>query len=69
MRPLIDDKEVARRAGNNVSMWQKLRVTGGGPTFHKVGRLVRYDWADVEIWLAARRRTSTSQEAPDARAA
>jgi hypothetical protein len=40
----------------------KLRVSGGGPTYYKVGgKIVVYDRADLDEWLSARRRTSTSE--------
>jgi excisionase family DNA binding protein len=28
------------------------RCHGDGPPYHKVGRHVRYRWADVETWLS-----------------
>jgi hypothetical protein len=33
----------------------KWRSDGTGPRFIKVGRHVRYDWADVRAWLASQR--------------
>jgi predicted DNA-binding transcriptional regulator AlpA len=53
-------EELAALTGISVSYFNKLRVTGGGPPFRKVGRRVVYGLADVEDWLAARRRSSTS---------
>lgn len=38
----------------------KMRVTGSGPTFVKLGRSVRYREADLEAWVAARCFVSTS---------
>jgi predicted DNA-binding transcriptional regulator AlpA len=35
-----------------LTQWRYLRV---GPDFIKVGRYVRYDWADVRRWLATRK--------------
>lgn len=43
-----------------VSSLEKLRVTGGGPAFLKIGRRVVYDTLDLEQWLAKHRRSSTS---------
>lgn len=40
---------------------QKWRVTGDGPPFVRVGRLVRYRQADVEAWINSRRVSSTSE--------
>jgi len=38
----------------------KIRVSGDSPPFYKVGRQVLYDRADLDAWLAERRRRSTS---------
>lgn len=47
----------------------KLRLTGGGPVFMKLGaRRVVYDLADLEAWAAACRRKSTSHVSPPAEA-
>ena len=61
MKGLIDTAAVAQRYGNRPGFWAKRRVYGGGPPFFKVGKRVLYDPADVEIWLASRRRVSTSE--------
>ncbi len=39
---------------------EKLRVYGGGPSFVRLGRLVRYRPADLDAWVEGRIRTSTS---------
>ena len=57
---LIDTSELARRTGSSTSYWSKLRKSGQGPVFVKVGRLTRYDWDTVTEWLATNSRTSTS---------
>lgn len=31
---------------------KQWRWLGTGPKFYTVGRHVRYDWADVDAWLA-----------------
>ncbi len=36
--------------GKTLAEWRSRRC---GPRFIKVGRHVRYDWADVRAWLAA----------------
>lgn len=33
----------------------KWRSDGTGPRYTKVGRHVRYDWADVRAWLTSQR--------------
>ena len=39
---------------------EKLRILGGGPMYHKLGRRVVYAIEDIDQWAAARRRASTS---------
>lgn len=39
---------------------EKLRVVGGGPVFSKLGRRVVYALEDLQSWVAAKRRASTS---------
>jgi hypothetical protein len=39
---------------------ETLRIRGGGPAFSKLGRRVVYSREDLDAWLAARRRQSTS---------
>jgi predicted DNA-binding transcriptional regulator AlpA len=46
----------------------KMRLRGDGPLYAKAGpRIVLYDIADLDAWLAGRRRTSTSDSAAVAR--
>jgi hypothetical protein len=33
--------------------WRYQKV---GPAYVKVGQLVRYDWSDIEAWVASQRR-------------
>jgi hypothetical protein len=46
--------------GLSESTLEKLRCTGGGPPFLKLGRVVVYDEVDLVQWLGSRRRVSTS---------
>lgn len=39
---------------------RQMRLTGRGPSYVKVGKLVRYRRGDVDAWIASRRVTSTS---------
>jgi predicted DNA-binding transcriptional regulator AlpA len=44
----------------------KMRMRGDGPPYMKAGpRVVIYDQDDLDAWLAARSRRSTSQLADD----
>lgn len=38
----------------------KWRSEGNGPKYTKVGRHVRYDWADVREWLKGQRVAATA---------
>ncbi len=51
---------VAEFTGLSASYLAKLRVTGFGPPFKKIGRAVIYRQADVEAWLESHNRTSTA---------
>lgn len=53
--------EAASYCGLSPRTLEKLRLTGDGPPFLKLGRAVVYDRADLDAWLNSRRRTSTSQ--------
>jgi predicted DNA-binding transcriptional regulator AlpA len=53
--------QAAAFVGLGVSSLEKLRVTGGGPAFLKIGRRVVYDAIDLEQWLAKHKRLSTSE--------
>jgi excisionase family DNA binding protein len=44
-----------------VSTLNKLRCTGGGPTYLKLGRSVRYERGDLDEWLASHRVANTSE--------
>ena len=45
---------------------EQLRVTGAGPPYFALGkRAVRYKHSDINDWLDARRRKSTSDPGPD----
>ena len=49
--------------GLSDSTLAKMRLRGDGPTYSKAGpRIVVYDVADLDAWLASRRRRSTSEE-------
>jgi hypothetical protein len=52
IEPLLDDHDLERITGRARSSWQKARLTGDGPPFIRLGRLVRYRRDDFEGWLA-----------------
>ena len=61
-RNLLAVKEAALVLGLAVSTLNKHRVYGTGPRFVKLGRSVRYRPADLDAWIDANRRASTSEE-------
>lgn len=53
--------DAAAYIGLSVSTLEKLRLYGGGPTYYKSGpKIVVYEVKDLNDWVRARRRTSTS---------
>jgi len=64
MRYLTID-EVCDLTGLSRQTLAKMRCSGTGPAFMKLGRAIRYAEADLQAWLASRRRTSTWEAAND----
>ena len=52
--------EAAEYLGISASTLSKRRVSGGGPAYHKISSRVVYDTRDLDAWLEACRRRSTS---------
>jgi excisionase family DNA binding protein len=61
MPPLLTPPDAADFLRISVRTLERLRVTGTGPIFVKVGRLVRYPQSSLDSWLASRARHSTSE--------
>jgi hypothetical protein len=59
-RPLITEQALADYLGVAVQTPRKWRLTGEGPRYIKIGRAVRYHPDDVDAFVAASRRRSTS---------
>ena len=59
-RPKLRTKQAAEYCGSTESTFNKLRVSGNGPIYISLGRVVVYDPDDLDAWLASRRRRSTS---------
>ena len=58
---LVRPQDAARLLGLSVSTLAKLRISGQGPAFCKLGsRAVAYRVEDLRDWLNGRTRTSTS---------
>lgn len=55
----FDAEAAAQYLGIATSTLAKLRMSGDGPIFCKIGRRVVYRVDDLNEWLATRRRKST----------
>jgi hypothetical protein len=60
-RQWLPAREAADYCGLGFSTLAKLRLTGDGPAFSKVGVKVLYNRNDLDNWLRGRRVSSTSQ--------
>jgi hypothetical protein len=58
----LDTVAAARRIGIAPSTLTKLRLSGAGPVYCKLGRRVVYLTADLDAFLEAHRKRSTSDE-------
>jgi len=59
-RQKLRTDRAAAYLGLSTSTLEKLRLTGGGPEYIKLGRTVVYDPASLDEFVAANRRKSTS---------
>lgn len=57
----VDTERAAPMLGLQPSTLHKMRLTGDGPPFLKLGRSIRYLPSDLRAWLESRRVQSTSQ--------
>ena len=61
--PKLRTPAAADYLGLSASLLSKMRLRGDGPVYSKAGpRVVVYDIAELESWLAARKRRSTSDD-------
>jgi hypothetical protein len=63
---LLDTREAAKFLRLSPATLEKRRTNGGGPGFRKLGRLVCYTLDDLETWVDAGLRSSTSDTGPRA---
>lgn len=61
---LLRTEEAARWLGLSARTLEKHRCTGGGPAYRKLGGRVVYLVDDLEAWIAASVRRSTSYAGP-----
>jgi len=57
---LVNERDAATILGLKVSTLRRWRWSGDGPPHHKIGNAVRYSPADLEAFIRAGRRNSTS---------
>jgi hypothetical protein len=50
---LLNEKEFYSQYRFSISWQRKMRRTGGGPPFVKIGRMVRYRRSDIENFIGA----------------
>jgi predicted DNA-binding transcriptional regulator AlpA len=48
---VLTERQVAAYLNMSVGVLHKWRRLDKGPTFVKIGRVIRYKWKDVEAWL------------------
>lgn len=58
---LLDAQKAADWTGLSTSTLAKLRLSGDGPTYAKLGRRFVYSIDDLEAWIEAHRFKSTSE--------
>ena len=61
--PRLRTADAAAYCGSTKSTFEKYRLTGEGPVFSKIGRVVVYDRADLDAWLNSKKHNSTSEYA------
>ena len=64
MTTLLTEQEAASLLHVTIKAVQGWRYRGGGPRFVKVGRCVRYRLEDLQAFVLAALRTSTSDPGP-----
>ncbi len=56
----VDTRGAGRYLGLSAETLERLRVTGGGPSFIKLAKADRYKLDDLDAWADTHRRNSTS---------
>lgn len=59
-KTILDTTHAAEYVGLSKSTMAKLRLSGDGAKYIKLGRKVAYRRSDLDAWLEANVRTSTS---------
>jgi excisionase family DNA binding protein len=61
MQDLLNTCEAAKYVSLASVTLERMRITGEGPAFVKLGRSVRYRRADLQNWINSRLLRSTSE--------
>jgi predicted DNA-binding transcriptional regulator AlpA len=64
---LLDEREVSKRLSVSVNTLRYWRLTGDGPNWVKLGRLVRYDAAALENFVERNLRVSKARATTEER--
>jgi len=59
---LLTSEQAAKYLGFTDGWLAKMRMTGGGPKYVRLGRKCRYTRADLDAWIYAHRVSNTSEE-------
>jgi hypothetical protein len=51
--PLLDEKQAAKYLNCSIAFLRRFRLLRQGPLFVKLGRLVRYRLADLEMYIVS----------------
>lgn len=57
----VGELQVAKITGMSLAWLRKKRITGGGISFSKMGRSIKYNLSDVQDYLDQRKVNSTSE--------
>ena len=55
---ILGERDVAQMLGCSVALLRKWRLSGNGPAYLKIGRLVRYRREDIDAFLTEHRVTT-----------
>lgn len=60
-RRYLNTSQAADYLGMSPTTLNRMRVTGEGPPYSKVGRRVIYDISELDAWVARRKRHFTGE--------
>lgn len=65
MAQLLNQRLAAEQLGLSTRSMERLRETGGGPKYAKIGARVLYPQAELDAWVARQLCDNTSQRRAD----